>query len=334
MLVLLVLLVGALAKRNGINFLNGQWSANKYDSAGAATSFDSVLTQLSANSIALTFCWYQHDVDTPGPIYERNGTTPTDEQLGSIITKAQGRGIRVLMRPCVDPDWTNPDTKGTWRGMTGRHFTDAQWRQWFGYFNAMTLHYAAIAEQYKVDMFSVGLEYIVASNQTSYWKSLVSQVRGVYHGVVTYGANHGNEGNVQWWDQVDIIGVDAYYPLDILNFRPSVEDLVKAWKPITANLSALSRTWNRSIAFTEIGYCSQTGNNVDPASCNSGALNLTAQVVSFSAFFSAVYSQPWFEGVYLWAWTTAADGGGGPDDPGFCPASKPVASLIQKYFTS
>ncbi len=35
------------------------------------------------------------------------------------------------------------------------------------------------------------------------------------------GANWGNEDNVQWWDAVDVVGVDAYYPIAPSNQNPS-----------------------------------------------------------------------------------------------------------------
>jgi len=103
------------------------------------------------------------------------------------------------MRPCVDPDWSNPKTKDTWRGMIGRNFTTQQWVEWFASFTAMTLHYAQLADSLNVKLFSVGLEYIVASRQTQHWEDLIRQVRGVFKGQITYGANHGNEDNVEWW---------------------------------------------------------------------------------------------------------------------------------------
>ena len=34
-----------------------------------------------------------------------------------------------------------------------------------------------------------------------------------YTGPLTYAANHGNETSVGWWNDLDYIGIDAYYPL-------------------------------------------------------------------------------------------------------------------------
>lgn len=79
------------------------------------------------------------------------------------------------------------------------------------------------------DSLCVGMELVVASHQTAYWRDLVAQVKTLYSGPLLYAANHGNENDVTWWDAVDIIGVDAYYPLDPSNPNPS-----KLWNGLYA----------------------------------------------------------------------------------------------------
>jgi hypothetical protein len=67
--------------------------------------------------------------------------------------------------------------------------------------------------------------------------------------------------------------------------------------------------------------------------CAAGAgYNETAQVVCYEALFQAVYSQPWFEGLFIWAWLSNPDdrGSGSPD--GFTPNGRAAASVVQQYF--
>jgi hypothetical protein len=46
-------------------------------------------------------------------------------------------------------------------------------------------------------------------------------------------------------------------------------DVISSWKPITDSLGQLSaRFGNKPVVFTEVGYCANTGSNVDPAQCN------------------------------------------------------------------
>ena len=95
--------VCAAAKLNGINFLNGEWSADKYNSARAYQSLADAKSQTAVNSIAMTFCWYQASIDAPGPIYQRAGITPTDDEITGTVNAAHAAGLSVLFRPCVDP---------------------------------------------------------------------------------------------------------------------------------------------------------------------------------------------------------------------------------------
>jgi hypothetical protein len=59
-------------------------------------------------------------------------------------------------------------------------------------------------------------------------------------GPILYGANHGNENSITWWDAVDYIGVDAYYNLVPDNPNPSYQELMNAWTPIVNSLYDLS----------------------------------------------------------------------------------------------
>ena len=154
--------------------------------------------------------WYQPDVDKPGPIAARNGTSPTDSALRSMVTAAHQRGIKVLWRPCVDPHpMTDSSGKHVWRGNIGRRFTTGEWEKWFASYTPFIERYAALAQEVKVDQFSVGMELIQVAKQAAYMRSLCSRVRQKFHGPITYGANHGSEHFVTWWDAVDAIGIDV-----------------------------------------------------------------------------------------------------------------------------
>jgi hypothetical protein len=201
---------GGNGKMNGIQLLNGQWGQAKYDSAEAAATLDSLIKQTNASWISMTFCWYQASVDTPGPIVARNGTSPTDAALLQMTAAAKQRGLKVLWRPCVDPHpMTDPEGQHVWRGDIGRSFSETQWGIWFGSYTPFINHYASLAQKGEVDQFSVGMELIQVGHREQQMRQLVASVRGLFKGLLTYGANHGEEQSVKFWDALDVIGVDA-----------------------------------------------------------------------------------------------------------------------------
>ena len=53
------------------------------------------------------------------------------------------------------------------------------------------------------------MELIQVAKQAAHMRALCAQVRQKFHGSITYGANHGSELSVTWWDAVDVIGVDV-----------------------------------------------------------------------------------------------------------------------------
>ena len=45
------------------------------------------------------------------------------------------------------------------------------------------------------------------------WRRLASSVRQVFPGLLTYGANFDEFFDVSWWSSVDLLGINAYFPL-------------------------------------------------------------------------------------------------------------------------
>jgi len=45
------------------------------------------------------------------------------------------------------------------------------------------------------------------------WRNLVWEVRTVFSGRVTYAANFDEYTDVTWWPYLDVMGINAYFPL-------------------------------------------------------------------------------------------------------------------------
>mmetsp|Transcript_14313 Transcript_14313/g.33433 ORF Transcript_14313/g.33433 Transcript_14313/m.33433 type:complete len:350 (-) Transcript_14313:119-1168(-) len=320
-------------RQNGINFLSGQWSPAPYDSPEAETSLTILRNTTETNYLSLSFAWFQPSVDVPGPIY-RGPKTPTDQAIRTVVARARSLGMKAMLRPLVDPDWRNKGTHGTWRGQIGRNFTSAQWAVWFSSYRDMLLHYVQLGVDLQLEQLCIGGELIAASHQEDGWRKLVSEVRTLTHARLMYAANHGNELDVKWFDAVDVIGIDAYYPLAPSILTPTIDDLKQAWLPIVWSLGNLSKTTQRPIVFAEVGYCSANETNVDPAHCyeTSQVDNPEAQVVAYEALFESFYPQDWFLGVYWWSWG-ADPTEGGSQDRSFTPKGKPASDVMKKWYT-
>ena len=153
----------------------------------------------------------------------------------------------------------------------------------------------------------------------------------MFTGPITYAANPGSEGALNWWDQVDFIGIDAYYSLTDKN-DPSLDELKAAWAPRVASLQALSETWGKPILITELGYPSLDGANREPWNGQvSDVVDLQEQADLYQALFESFYNQTWFAGIFWFTWETDPLQGG-PCDTHATPHDKPAEAILRLWY--
>jgi len=245
--------------------------------------------------------------------------TTSDAEIIHVVMLAHQLGLKVILRPGVQ----NAD----YSGFNSANFTKSQWDLYFQNYQAMLLKYARLAQETHVEVFSIGFEMYHEALQESYWRRMVPEIRKVYEGLLTYGANHGDESSVRWWDLVDLIGVDAYYPLSYLA-NPTQKDLSQAWEPIVASLEALSKKYDRPIIFSEIGYASQKGVAAQPWDDHQGVTDVDTQALLYQAAFDALRGKSWFKGFFWYKWE-ASPYQGGFCNRNFTPRAKPAENILR-----
>lgn len=104
------------------------------------------------------------------------------------------------------------------------------------------------------------------------WVGLVEAVREVYSGRITYAANFDQYEAVGFWGPLDLLSVNAYFPLRKL-WQPGVtaEDLYPVfetrWEAILRSILELGRErgWGeKPILFTELGYVYRRNSTIEP----------------------------------------------------------------------
>lgn len=192
------------------------------------------------------------------------------------------------------------------------YFDIGQWDEWFANYKEFARHYAIVAQRAGAEQIAIGAELIacmlaylpvinlcVADLQEHHWREVIAEVRQVYKGTLTYACNFGvitcmffgvidfliyfrygsrfSCFNVTWWDALDLIGVDAYFPIAPESSQPTYDQLKDSW-PIAKGLKQLSQKYGKHLIFTEIGYPSQNGANVKPNKWDANApANCTIQ---------------------------------------------------------
>ena len=201
------------------------WWPGLYSSADA----DQALAELKengANWISLIVTRYQ-DTIASTTIYAAPGT-PADADLLHVINQAHSLGMKVMLKPHLD--LANDPTH--WRGDFGMGFSQiGLGPSWVNNYKAFITYYAQLAHTYAADQFCIGTELVSTEFRAADWRSVGAAVRQIYTGPFTYAANHGSEGALSWWDQVDFIGIDAYYPLTAKD-DPTLAELREARAPL------------------------------------------------------------------------------------------------------
>jgi hypothetical protein len=90
---------------------------------------------------------------------------------------------------------------------------------------------------------------------------------------------------------------------------PTLEEAMEGWSPLLANLSAFyqEQGGKKGFLFAEIGYASYQNAAMDAPGCCVGPSDEGTQNILYQAFFKSVYAQPWFAGVFWWAWDASYD---------------------------
>lgn len=310
------------------------WWHDAYLKSSTITSLNQ-LVNLKGNWIAIVPHWYMSNRSSTTIYAENGGGTASDESVRHIIQQAHARGLKVMLKPHVDP------RDGAWRGSISPSSASA----WFSSYRNFILHYARMATELGVEMFCVGCEYksMSGSSYTSYWRSIVADVRNVYKGPLTYAANWGPKSwgeyyMVQWWDALDYIGVDAYFPITRAN-NPTVEQAKAGWYSYTDSygqtnrwvddMKALSQKFGKKVIFTELGF--NTVRNpgaeweVQSGTDQTGAKNCV------EATFQVFDKEPWMAGIFWWTWNVDPNRGGA-NDRGMDINNKPMAQVIADWY--
>jgi hypothetical protein len=247
-------------------------------------------------------------------------TTPTDASILHAAEVARRNGMQVTLKPQVGI------RTYSWIG-DAKPANLAEF--WAGY-RTMLLHYADLAEQARASLLVIGTEMRQMSGYESLWRRLIAEIRRRFHGQLTYAANNDEFQSVHFWDALDYIGIDGYFPLaDVSNPAPPAGDLAAAWseRGYLAKIAAASAATRKRVLFTEVGYRSGHATAVHPSDWRArDVVDLEAQANAYTAFYSAVATQPWVAGVYWWevnpdAW--------GPQD--YSPLGKPAEQVIARW---
>ena len=215
--------------------------------------------------------------------------TVSETELKEMIGLARELGMKVILKPTVNCK------NGSWRAFINFFDEDVpcepKWSNWFESYTKFQLGFAKIAEETKCEMFIPGCEMVMSERRETQWRKLISDIREVYHGLISYNTDKYQEGNVKWWDAVDIISSSGYYPLG-------------EWDNQLNRIEKVVKKFNKPFFFAESGCMSMEGSKMVP---NNWALygesDMDGQCEWYKEMLSSIEKRDWVNGVCLWSWT-------------------------------
>jgi hypothetical protein len=196
--------------------------------------------------------------------------------------------------------------------------------------------HALLAEIHDFDMLCVGVELAQATiGHEQAWRQMIARLRSLYSGPMVYAANWGQEfENLKFWEALDAIGIDCYYPLSEKE-NPSDAELLSGAKRVVEKIRAVAEKFNKPVIVTEIGFTSSSQPWKNPhREDRNAAVDLEAQRRCYEAVYQAFFnhkSSRWLAGIYWWKWPSTLEEGG-PEDKQFMPNGKPAEKVAARWY--
>jgi hypothetical protein len=310
------------------------FGTNVLSSAGSDQSLLN-MSMVGTDTVALNFWWFQNSTTANSMAEDDSRYSSTVSSIAHAIDTIHSLGMKVLLKPMLDVS----DAAGTWRAYIDPSDKD----QWFTNYTNFLGSFADMAQSKGVELLSIGCEMntLEQSVNNTRWSNLITNMRSRYTGKLTYAANWGAIGtnvggyqNVPWWNQLDYIGIDAYFPIATQN-NTTLAGLTTAWQNQANSIEswrASQELTNKQVLFTEVGYQSADGAAKAPYGVSgTPTLDLQEQADSYHALLSVMTTKTWWDGGFWWSWETNPNAGGN-SDTGFTPQNKPAQTILQQYY--
>lgn len=220
------------------------------------------------------------------------------ENVLRAIEDAHALGLRVMVVPHL---WVET---GGWRALIDPG-DDAGWARWAASYERFLLHWADVAEAGHAEMLSVGVELRswVTTRRAESFRPIVAAVRRRYSGLLTYSANWDDVANTAILGDVDVIGVNAFYPLTDRE-NATFSELHEGGRRVARELRALAEEWQKPVLLTEMGYTNRANPALRPWEWPDGMVNVqldqSAQANAYRALLAPLADEPWCAGFFVW----------------------------------
>jgi len=248
------------------------------------------------------------------------------------VEQAHARGLKVLLVPHL---WVET---GGWRAQIDPETADG-WRQLAASYRAFVLGWARLATKAHVDMLAAGVElrsWLTTTHAPSF-APILRDIRAVYPGPLTYAANWDDVEQTVILGELDVIGINAFYPL---TDKPNADDadLVKGGLEVAKKVTALAELWQKPVMFCEFGYTARTDPALRPWEwpdhMNGVTVDARAQAAAYRGLLSGMLQSRELIGAFAWRLYSDPDDLSQEAEWGFSPRGREAELWLRDAFWS
>jgi hypothetical protein len=186
-------------------------------------------------------------------------------------------------------------------------------------------------------MLALGVElrtWVTTAHAPSF-VALAREVRALYPGLITYASNWDDVDDSVLTGELDLIGVNAFFPLTDKE-NASVDDLLQGGARVAERLEAISAHWGKPILLTEFGYTTRKDPALKPWEWPDGMTHVTvdqqAQADAYVGLLAPLMEQPWLAGAFVWRLYADPEDLSQEAEWGFSPRGKLAELVLRDAF--
>jgi hypothetical protein len=277
-----------------------------------------------------------------GRVWDLHGTgvdltfeVPFPENRAAVlraIATAHAMGLKVLLIPHL---WVETHD---WRALIDPG-SDQGWAAWAASYRGFLLAWADVAREGHAEMLSLGVELrsFVTTKRAALFQPIIADVRRAYPGLLTYSANWDDVEDTLILGDLDLIGINAFYPL---TDHPNATrgELVDQGRVVAAHIADLAKTFHKPIVLTEVGYTTRRDPALEPWVWPDGmkdvVIDEAAQADAYAGMMTPILEAPWAAGFFLWRTYSDPDDVSQEAEWGFSPRGKLAELVLRDAFAA
>ena len=238
---------------------------------------------------------------------------PSTTVLREAAQEAAALGMEISVRPWVEVD-NNTGAGDVWRGFLSLE-SEARERfiESYGHYVRELAH---LAKETRATRYYIGSELRGLTSESEvlpFWRQLIADCRVILEGhacMLSYAANFDEYEAVGFWDDLDEIGIDAYFPLATVeqssgHGQPSEETIAKNFAKCIDRMHSFSKKKKKPIFIGEWGIVPFDTSAANPSNeLPSTVVDREEAITTYRGVLNVLGKRrDWLRGVDFWHWS-------------------------------